>query len=178
VQLARQMLTPIFTLFAAEKLGAGDIAIGILYAATGLMIFITAPFWGKFFDKIIHDQRKIAYIIGGLLLVCASLQGLQAYVTTILGTLILRLSWGVCLGALLPVLVQLLVKNIDEAKRGLFLGFSNSATKFGNLGGILLGALIEIYFGFTNSFLATAGLYFISGIIVFICLKPKSIQNS
>lgn len=44
IQAARQMIMPVFALFVTEKLGGSDIIIGVLYAATGLMIFITAPF--------------------------------------------------------------------------------------------------------------------------------------
>ncbi len=177
VQLARQMVTPIFALFVTEQLGGGDIAVGVLYAATGLMIFITAPYWGKFFDKAILSGAKVSYIVAGLLFISALLQVMQAYVDTVTGTFILRLLWGVCLGGLLPVLLQLLVKNSDDTKRGMFLGFGNSATKLGNLTGILLGALIEVYFGFSNSFLMTALLYFISSIVVLVYLQPSRVKN-
>ena len=172
IQLARQMVTPIFALFVTEKLGGNAITVGILYAATGLMIFITAPYWGKYFDKAIRQGYQVYSTVVWLLFICAFLQVFHAFANTVAEIFVLRLLWGICLGALLPVLLQLLVNNINNWEKGLFLGWGNSATKFGNLLGILIGALIEAYFGYEKSFLMTAILYFISGMVILLYLKP------
>ncbi len=175
IQLARQIITPVFALFVTEKLGGNDITVGVLYAATGLMIFVTAPFWGKFFDKLINKGYPIHYAVAGLLFISAILQLLHGYADTILEIFMLRFLWGICLGALLPVLLRLLVDNISDNERGLFLGFGNSATKLGNLLGILLGALIEVYFGYFSVFLMTSLLYVVTTVIVLVTnFKTKS----
>lgn len=165
IQIARAMITPIFSLFVTERLGGNEITVGILYAATGLMIFITAPRWGKFFDDLIRANYPVTIFIPILLFASAVLQVLHAYAHTITLIFILRILWGICLGGLLPVLLRLLVDSSHSNNNGLLLGFGNSATKMGNLLGIILGALIEAYLGFTNSFLVTAFIYFLSGAV-------------
>lgn len=170
IQLARAMVIPIFALFVTEKLGGNDITIGILYAATGLMIFATAPFWGQFFDNMIRSGFSVYPIMITLLLISAILQLLHAYAHTTFLICILRLLWGICLGALLPLLLRLLVDQNDTDENGIYLGLGNSATKIGNLLGIVIGALIEAHFGFKNSFLLTSLLYVVASIIVIIHL--------
>lgn len=171
IQTARAVITPIFALFVTEKLGGNDMTVGILYAATGLMIFISAPWWGKLFDKIIHLPHHVYNLIVVLLFICAILQGIQAYATTPTETFILRILWGVCLGALLPVLLRLLADTSERQQQGLFLGFGNSATKLGNLIGIILGAVVETQFGYTNTFIATALFYILSCVLI-LAIKP------
>lgn len=172
IQLARAVVTPIFALFVTEKLGGNDITIGILYAATGLMIFISAPLWGNYFDRLIKAGHKVTAMIIFLLLFSASLQVIHAYTENATVVFILRLLWGVTLGALLPVLTRLLVDNALEHERGLMLGLGNSANKFGNLVGILLGALVEAHFGYTSSFLMNAALYIGAVGIILLHIKP------
>lgn len=167
LQLARQMITPVFALFVTEQLKGNDMTIGILYAATGLMIFLTAPLWGKYFDKKTTQGIPAHNTIILLLLTSAVVQMLQAYVQTVSSIFVLRLIWGVCLGGLLPVLLNLLIDKKNEEQKGLFLGLGNSATKLGNLLGILVGALIEGFFGFTHSFLITAIVYLLAAAIVY-----------
>lgn len=166
IQIARAMVTPIFALFVTEHLGGNDITVGVLYAATGLMIFITAPSWGRWFDHIMRACYSAQPIIATLLIISAGLQVLHAYAETALAIFVLRILWGICLGALLPILLKLLVDRADKHEHGLYLGFGNSATKFGNLIGILIGALIEANFGYANSFLTTAFLYVLASIII------------
>lgn len=177
MQLARAMITPVFALFVTEKLGGNDMTIGMLYAATGLMIFVSAPLWGKFFDIRIKKNLQTQPIIVGLLFASAVLQVLHAYSDSATIIFILRLCWGVCLGALLPILIRLLVDNAKQNQRGVMLGFGNSAIKFGNLLGILLGALVEAYFGYTNSFLMNALLYLLAGVVILARLKPLQTVN-
>lgn len=162
VQLARQVITPVFSLFVTEKLAGNDMTIGVLYAATGLMIFISAPKWGKYFDARLKQGLSIHYLIASLLLLSAFLQGILAYTNTITGVFIIRSLWGICLGGLLPMLLRLLVGPLNNHSHGLLLGFGNSATKLGNLFGIIIGAAIEAHFGYTITFLLTAVLYIAS----------------
>lgn len=173
IQIARAMVTPIFALFVTEHLGGNDITIGVLYAATGLMIFITAPSWGRWFDHLTRAGYSAHPMIATLLIISAGLQVLHAYAETALTIFALRILWGICLGALLPILLRLLVDRADKQEHGLYLGFGNSATKFGNLIGILIGALIEANFGYANSFLTTAFLYVIASIIILLSAQSK-----
>lgn len=176
LQLARAMITPIFALFVTERLHGNDMTIGILYAATGLMIFISAPIWGKIFDAMKAQQQNIPNVIIALLLFSGVLQILHAYTSSAGVVFGLRLLWGLCLGALLPVLIRLLVDNSESSEKGLILGFGNSATKFGNLLGILFGALMEASFGYTASFWINAILYFLAA--GFILMRFKALHTT
>ena len=177
IQLARSIIIPIFALFVTQKLGGNDIMVGVLYASTGLMIFLTSTLWGNFFDKRIKAGRSINNIISMLLFISASLQFFHAYATTVTEILILRLLWGICLGALLPALLRLLVDNSDPNKCGFLLGFGNSATKFGNLLGILAGSLIEGLLGYSETFFITGIIYIFSGIVIFWFTQPLKSNN-
>lgn len=167
IQLARQAIMPVFALFVTEQLAGNAMSVGMLYAAPGVMIFITAAYWGKYFDKLLSAGQQVYGSIIGLLFLSALLQALHAYADSIYAMLILRLLWGVCLGALAPVLLRLLVDTTSKQDQGLFLGLGNSATKLGNLLGILLGALIESYFGYFSTFMFIASLYIVAGFIVY-----------
>lgn len=178
IQVARSMITPMFSLFVTEHLNGNDITVGVLYAATGLMVFVTAPSWGRCFDYMINRGYQIHTTIALLLFISAGLQILHAYAHSASAIFFLRILWGICLGALLPVLQRLLVDHSDGSKNGIFLGLGNSATKFGNLLGIILGALIEASFGYANSFLMTACIYVVSGsAILFLTIPLKMVTK-
>lgn len=176
VQLAEQMITPVFALFVTEKLGVEGLLIGILYAAPGLMIFCLAPHWGKIVDKMTQRGYSIYYFIAALLFVAAALQIIHAYAETVTGVFIIRMLWGICLGALLPLLLRILVDNVDSAERGMFLGFGNSASKFGTVLGIVFGAAAESQFGYSNSFVIMGIMYFIAGLIMIVA-NPRMTSN-
>ena len=159
VQFARTVITPVFSLFVTEKLGGNEMTVGVLYAATGLMIFVSAPLWGKFFDAIIRSGDTIHFTLVVLLFACAALQLLQAYAETAAAIFVLRLLWGIALGAILPVLLRLVVDQTKQEDRGIFLGLSSSATRMGDLLGISLGTIIETHLGYASSFLVIAVLY-------------------
>ncbi len=176
MQLARAMITPTFSLFVTEQLGGSDITVGILYAATGFMVFLTASFWGGFFDKRINKGYSIHFIIALLLLSCSLLQFLHAYVASLSGIFILRILSGICLGALLPILLRLLAEQGESYERGSFLGLGNSANKLGNLLGILIGAYMELQFGYANSFLLASLLYLIGAMLIVMQMIPFKLK--
>jgi MFS family permease len=166
IQLAEQMITPVFALFATEKLGVQGMLIGCLYAAPGIMIFIMAPHWGKLVDKLTQKGMCLYHFISLILFVSAGLQFLHAFSESFAVIFTLRLLWGMCLGALLPLLLKILVEDTDQGARGVILGIGNSATKLGTVLGILLGALIESQYGYANSFLIMGILYVAAGLIM------------
>ena len=177
VQLARQVITPFFSLFVTEHLGGNDITVGVLYAATGLMIFLTAPKWGKLFDQWMKENRSIYFIVASLLFTSALIQILHACFNSSFAIFILRILWGISLGGLLPILLRLLVDEGKESEQGSFLGWGNSATKLGNLGGIIIGYAIESQFGYASSFIMTSFLYIFSGIIILTKIKPALVAQ-
>lgn len=174
-QTASSMVTPIFALFVTETLKGNDMTIGVLHAATALMIFICAPIWGKFLDRFKDKKNQIPNTLVTVLFISGILQIIHAYAHTAISVFIIRLLWGVCLGAILPILIRLLVDNSQKTEKGLMIGFGYSANKCGSLAGILLGALIEAKFGYTSSFLMNGSLYFLAGILILMCVKSLQI---
>lgn len=175
VQFARTVITPVFALFVIEKLGGNEMTVGVLYAATGLMIFISAPVWGKWFDNIANNGNIMHVAIASILFVCAILNVLQAYAGNATEVFILRLLWGVCLGAILPILLRFVVDRAQLTQRGMFLGLSNSATRTGDVLGILLGTLIETHLGYADSFFVIAALYCLAAFVLLFHLKSQNI---
>lgn len=178
IQIARAAITPIFALFVTEKLGGNDMTVGTLYAATGLMIFLSAPLWGKYFDYLTNQNKDPSPLLILILFASALLQALHTLADSATMIFILRLLWGICLGALLPVLLRLLVDNDKTNQHGMTLGIGNSATKLGNLLGILLGALIEAHFGYTISFLMNAFLYIIAAYFMLMKVERVPLEQS
>jgi predicted MFS family arabinose efflux permease len=161
-----------------EILGGNEMTIGILYAATGLMIFLSSSLWGKFFDKLMDAGYQIHGVISLILFFSALLQVLHAYATTVIFVFFLRLMWGICLGAVLPVLLRLLIEHTEDNKKGARLGCGSSATKIGELIGIASGAFIQTQMGYQNNFFMMALLYVIAGAFILAQMKSDSVLNT
>lgn len=178
-QISQSMVTPIFSLFVTEELLGSTMTIGTLYAASGLMMLVSAPLLGKYLDKLKNKTREISYVLFALLMLAALLQIVHAYSRSVEVIFILRLLWGVCLGGVLPILTRILIENARENHRGLVLGFGNSANRLGTLLGISSGAILEANFGYTCSFLINAALYIIgAGLILAYIKSLYSAQES
>jgi len=156
-QLAKRMPHSFYALYTAQVLGAGTMMTGMLYASTGLGVLLASPLWGRLWDQHQTEQRRWLLIsISG----CAALLMLvQAWCDTLWLAFAVRLGWGVCLGALLPLLFAQLSELGGMAALGRKIGIGHSATKFGALLGIGLGAALYSLGGYLPGFISTGGIY-------------------
>ena len=178
IQLTRSIFTPFFALFVHDQIKGGSMMVGVLYAITALAVFISAPLWGRYFDLRVKLNKSNYHIISAILFVTATLQMLHSVTNSFISIFILRFVWGVCIGALTPALLRILVDNDkDKQNNGVMLGIGNSSIKIGNLIGAIIGAIILSYFGYIESFFIMTLFYCVAGILLFIIPRLKLKKN-
>jgi len=79
--------------------------------------------------------------------------------------MLVRLCWGVCLGAFLPILFGKLSLLSNGKNRGSLLGIGHSAAKLGGAAGIFCGGLVAAYAGERYTFLAVAAVYLFAALL-------------
>ncbi|PHS70307.1 MAG: hypothetical protein COB23_04110 [Methylophaga sp.] len=154
-QIAKMMPQSYFALFVEQIGGDQPILLGLIFSTTGLAILISTPLWGLLIDRI--SQTASLGLLIFLSLACAALLWLHQYATDLIRLALMRFAWGLCLGAFLPMLFNLLSQFAGTSGR--IIGFGNSFSKVGNLGGYLGGALAASLLGFTGAFQAIGLLY-------------------
>lgn len=169
-QLAKRLPSSFFAIYGQEVLQATSLQIGILYGLTGLAILLFAPLWGKYFDRANNQQIK-----NSLLIICFMAGLSQLLFSFIEHNLffagVLRFIWGIFLAAILPLLfmqLRLLVKNNALGKS---IGMGHSASKFGALIGISIGAISISFLAINQGFLIITLTYFIMFYIILLFTK-------
>ncbi|HZW11826.1 MAG TPA: MFS transporter [Noviherbaspirillum sp.] len=162
VQSGKMMPQSFFGLFAEQVLHAPAWLTGLCYGATALGICVAAPFWGKRFS----DKPKAAILkrIEWICWTSAAVVALQAVSRDVATILLMRLLWGICLAALLPVFYGLLSREADEQSQGRVLGLGNSAAKAGALLGAAAGGLTLAWLPVQHAFWPVAALYAVSAL--------------
>lgn len=150
LQIAKVIPQPFYSLYIAEVLGGPGWLIGISYAASAMTLAISAPLWGRLFNK-----RPVSQTLGAIECVVwasAITMGLAAIASNWTAFIFARLAWGVWQGALLPVMYILIAQTTEPAHHGFLFSLGNSAAKGGALLGIAVGsaalALIELSYLF------------------------------
>ena len=162
VQAGKMMPQSFFGLYADDVLHLSRQATGWCYGATALGLCLAAPFWGKRFDRLGRGQvlRQVEWICWA----CVGIVALQALARGLELVLLARLSWGICLAALLPVFYGLLSREAAGGEQGLVLGAGNSAAKAGALVGAGLGGMLLAWVPVEHMFWPVAGVYGVSAI--------------
>lgn len=157
IQAAKVMPQPFYALYVADVLRAPGWLIGATYAASAATLAISAPLWGRVFDRWqpLHTLR----VIEGVAWLCALTLAATALASEWIGFLASRLLWGIWQGALLPVAYALIANTTSSNQQGFALGFGNSAAKGGALLGLLLGGIGMGVVGLANSFWLVALTY-------------------
>ena len=139
VQSAKMAPHVFFAVYAEQVLHANGWQIGLCYGATAIGIVLCAPWWSQFFKRLPVPQAL--HRIELICWTCAALIAAQTFVHSTLLFLLLRLLWGVCLGALLPVFYTMLSLHTALHRQGHVLGLGNSAAKAGALLGLGIGSV-------------------------------------
>ncbi|KAB0511928.1 MFS transporter [Pseudomonas extremorientalis] len=157
IQAAKMMPQPFYALYVADVLHAPGWLIGASYAASALTLALSAPLWGRLFDR--HSPAHTLRIIEWVTWACALTLACTALANEWLGFIASRLLWGMWQGALLPVAYTLIANTVAPAQQGFALGIGNSAAKAGALGGALLGGIGMGMVGLAHSFWLVALTY-------------------
>ncbi|MGU3304975.1 MFS transporter [Pseudomonas sp. M5A4_2d] len=157
IQAAKMMPQPFYALYVADVLQAPAWLIGASYAASALTLALSAPLWGRLFDR--HQPAHTLRIIEWVTWSCALTLAFTAMANEWLGFLASRLLWGVWQGALLPVAYTLIANTVAPSQQGFALGMGNSAAKAGALCGALMGGISMGMVGLAHSFWLVALTY-------------------
>ena len=164
IQAARMMPQPFYALYVAEVLHAPAWLIGASYGASALTLALSAPLWGRLFDR--HQPAHTLRIIEWVTWACALTLACTALASEWSGFIASRLLWGVWQGALLPVAYTLIATTVAHNQQGFALGMGNSAAKAGALCGALLGGIGMGWVGLAHSFWLVALTYALAAVSI------------
>ena len=157
VQAAKMMPQPFYALYVADVLQAPGWLIGVTYAASAATLAISAPLWGRLFDR--WQPLYTLRVIEGVAWLCALTLAMSALASEWVGFLASRLLWGIWQGALLPVAYTLIANTVPANQQGFALGLGNSAAKGGALLGVVIGGVGMGWVGLEHSFWLVALTY-------------------
>ncbi|WP_439889062.1 MFS transporter [Pseudomonas sp. MBLB4123] len=176
VQAAKMMPQPFFALYVAEILQAPGWLIGASYAASAATLALSAPLWGKLFDR--WEPARTLRVVEGVTWLCALTLALTALADDWFGFIASRLLWGVWQGALLPVAYALIVNTVPGSRQGFALGLGNSAAKGGALLGALLGAAGMGLAGLASGFWLVALTYALAALGIRLIRNSSQLPDS
>jgi len=162
IQAARMMPLPFYALYVADVLHAPAWLIGASYAASAATLALSAPLWGRLFDR--HQPAHTLRVIEWVAWCCALTLAFTALANDWIGFLASRLLWGLWQGALLPVAYTLIAITVAPGQQGFALGLGNSAAKAGALCGALMGGIGMGIVGLAHSFWLVALTYAIAAL--------------
>ncbi len=161
-QTARFIILPIFAAYVTAVLKQKITVIGILYGASSMALFLSAPLIGKFFD-LQKSKNKNKYLLPSIaLFISFILYSLLPYTTHYILAFLNRCIWGCCLAAITPLLYSINIDCYAEKYRGKAIGFASTANKSGSLCGILLGSFFSYKFGIVCTLQLIAYFYLIN----------------
>ena len=142
VQAARMMPQALFGLYAEQVLAVPPWVTGLCYGATALGLCVSAPAWGRRFDRL--ARSRVLGEAAGVALLCGCLAMVQLPGVPLPLLVAARFAWGLGLGALLPVFYTLLSRDAPEHLQGRAMGWGNAAAKAGALvGAVLMGTALS-----------------------------------
>ncbi len=177
--IGMSMVVP-FLPFYIKSLGVTDIAelkrwSGLAISGVFITAIIATPLWGWLGDRIGKKKMVIRAIFG--LAVSQFLIGLSADVYQLF---LFRMLQG-ALSGFIAAALALVSANTPKEKSGYALGFLATSTAAGNVLGPFVGGLLADNFGYRNVFFITAGLCFLSGLLVLLFVneinKSSNKQN-
>ncbi|WP_218814378.1 MFS transporter [Rickettsiella endosymbiont of Dermanyssus gallinae] len=163
-QAARWMSAPFFALYVAEQLHAGNLTLGFIYATMALTMSLTTSTLGRIIDNKPGQYGGVGLLIAALLLSGLAQWGF-AFISKAYLAFTVSLFWGISLGVISLLLFTFLLKGIGDEARAKAVGLGNTASKLGNLIGIIMGTLIQAEGHFMVSFAIIGGLYFFLAIL-------------
>lgn len=162
IQAAKMMPQPFYALYVANILQAPNWLIGATYAASAATLALSAPLWGRLFDR--WTPTHTLRVTEGVAWLCALTLAATALANEWSGFLVSRLIWGLWQGALLPVAYALIAITVPTDRQGFALGLGNGAAKGGALLGVVIGGAGMGIVGLANSFWLVALAYALAAI--------------
>jgi MFS transporter, DHA1 family, multidrug resistance protein len=145
---------------------------GIAGSATGIMMFLSAPFWGILADRWGRKPMVLRAMFGGSIVVA-----LTGVFTNLYVIIILRALQGLLCGTVAAA-SALVASTTPRDKIPYTMGLLMVAVNAGNSLGPLFGGFLAEKVGFQATFFVTGGLLFLAGIIVMLFVTEKFVPPS
>ncbi len=176
-QLGRMMIVPIAPLFIQTLL----VDISRLNTFTGLVIgassaatTLSAIYLGRLGDRLGHRRIVITSA-----LIAALFYVVQSAVNAGWQLLVLQALVGVAMGGIIPAISALLANLTPSGESGAVYGLDNSINAGGRSVAPLLGSAVAVAFSLRATFLATALLFLVTGIMAAWRLpEPRSADSA
>lgn len=162
-QLGRMMIIPIAPLFIQVLLVDTtrlNTFTGLVVGAASATTTISAVYLGRLGDRVGH--RRVLIISA---FAAAALYLPQSLVTAGWQLLILQALVGVALGGIIPTISALLARYSRPGEEGAVYGLDNSINAGSRAAAPLLGAAVGFWFGLRATFVATALLFLVAGLL-------------
>lgn len=162
-RLGQMMIIPVAPLFIETLLPNTDrlnTFTGLVIATTFATTTISSIYFGRLGDRIGHR-----HIIIASLFIASILYLPQSLVTSGWQLLTLQALIGIALGGIIPAIGALLANYTRSGVEGAVYGLDNSITSGARGVAPLLGAGVALWFGLRATFVATAFIFLITGVL-------------
>jgi DHA1 family multidrug resistance protein-like MFS transporter len=161
------IVVPLLPVYAHD-LGAGGLAIGLIFGSFALSRTFFLPYFGRLSDR---KGRKRLIVIGLLSYACLSLAFMLAQDVTSL--VIIRFFQGIASSMMMPAIQAYVGDITPPGREGFTMGFFNMSIFFGLSLGPILGGSIKDYWGLGASFLCM-GILSLAGFFLSLSFLPPS----
>jgi DHA1 family multidrug resistance protein-like MFS transporter len=145
----------------------GSIAIwtGLLGTAAGVTLFIFSPIWGYLADRYGRKRMLLRSYFAGVVVMA-----LQGYAPNVWWLLAMRLCQGMFMGST-STATALVAANVPRPRLTSSLGLVATASFVSQISSPIAGGLLGVAVGFRATFVITAVLYAIAGLIAWRFLR-------
>jgi MFS family permease len=165
------IVVPLLPVYA-HALGAGGLAIGLIFGAFSISRVLFLPYFGRLSDR---KGRKPLIVPGLLAYTLVSFAFLFSDDVTILITV--RFVQGIASAMLLPVIQAYVGDITPSGKEGITMGLFNMSVFIGLSLGPVLGGAINDRFGLDTAFLCMGALSFFGFLLSLVLLPPVSDEH-
>ena len=172
-QIAGSVVSPFLPLYiqkistTAARVGTTTgVIIGLGAVASALAAIIV----GRFSYRLGYRRVLIVCMTGAALFIIP-----QAFVTTPIQLLFLRVASCFFVGGNLPSVNALIAQRVESGKQGSIYGISSSISSGSNALGPVLGASIALAGGYGPVFLTTAGIMALAGVAIMVFVRRAGI---
>ena len=159
------LVVPLLPVYAHE-LGAGGLAIGLIFGSFALSRTLFLPYFGRLSDR---KGRKRLIVLGLISYACLSLAYMLADTVPLL--VIIRFFQGIASSMMMPAIQAYVGDITPPGREGFTMGFFNMSIFFGLSLGPVLGGSIKDYWGLDASFLSM-GLLSLVGFLLSLTFLP------
>ncbi|MBW1605122.1 MFS transporter [Lactobacillus sp. Sy-1] len=160
---------PFLSLYVSDlgNYSKGELSMlsGLVYAASFIVVMVTAPIWGRFADRHGRKRMVLQTALGSAITL-----GLMGLVTSVWQLVLLRILQGFFAGVI-PNSTALVATETPKEHAGYAMGIITTGYVGGNLIGPILGGVLARIFNIRITFFITAGFLLISFFITWFMVK-------